>query len=254
MMTDELRRAIYLDFDQNGIPGQHLSVPISGIVGQYGEITMHDPHMELKADLLKYGITNKEDIEQIIIDYVYDTTNFKILSVNELMNMRLLEGKPFFLLLNEYDRNNLKYSLAFSNLPGSVVFRDSDKIDSLGNIKKIDGDLGFSDCNVKDLGQLKIIEGSFWIAQSGKGIFTQIKSLVNLEYVGKDFNMKNSPIANLSNLMHVGGNLNLRKAQVKSLGKLKYIGGNLLLSKSMKGVIDISRVRIGGKAKYFTDN
>ncbi|MCC6371962.1 MAG: hypothetical protein IT236_13240 [Bacteroidia bacterium] len=167
--------------------------------------------------------------------------------------MKNIDNKPFFLLLNEHDRQNLKYCLAFGNIPGSVIFRDTDKITSLGNIEEIHGDLGFSNSSVSDLGNLKKVHGNIWFGQTFVQKFTNLLTLHKLEYVSGDVSLKNSPIISLGNLKHVGGNLNLRQTFVEDLGFVEYIGGNLLLPKDMKGKIDTSKTKIMGKIKYFND-
>lgn len=251
-MTEELRKSIYSHFDRNGISGQHLG--LISLIFDLEELNLETDTSQriFKPNLSEFGL-NEEESEQIIIDYVFYTTNIKIDSVNQLMKMRRIENNPFVLLLNEHERDKIKYCLAFGKIPGSVIFRDNDKIETLGNIEEINGDLGFSDTSMKDLGKLKRVEGSIWIAQSDNGIFTNLKSLQELEFVGGDLNIKNSNIESLGKLKHVGGNLNLRQTFIKTLGNLDFIGGNLLLPKELKKEIDVSKVKIGGKIKYFDD-
>lgn len=246
------RNPIYQFFDKNGIPGRHED-RISILGNVFGDVFYNGVSETIFIpNLHSFGLT-VEDAEKVIINYVYDTTGTRITSVNDLMKMRNVNGKPFFLLLNEHDRSKIRYCLAFGKLPGSVIFRDTDSFRSLGNISEIDGDLGFSDSNIQDVGALKKVNGSIWIAQSGKGIFTQLKTLGGLEFVGKDLNIKKSPIENLGELKHVGGNLNLRHTSIKNLGKLEYIGGNLLVSRRNREYLDLSKVKLIGKLKLFED-
>lgn len=251
-MTDELRQKIYTHFDQNGIAGDHLGVISFNIDLEEGKIDPYTTRDVFKPDLSRFGL-NEQESEDVIVDYVFHTTNIRISSVNDLMNMRRIEDKPFVLLLNEHERNKIKYCLAFGRIPGSVIFRDKDKIETLGNIEEIEGDLGFSDSSIKDLGKLRRVDGSIWIAQSGDGIFTNLTSLQELEYVGGDLNIKNSNIVNLGKLKHVSGNVNFRQTFIQDLGGLEFIGGNLLLPKELKGQIDLSNTTILGKVKYYDD-
>lgn len=251
-MNEKLKAQIFSHFDQNGIAGHHLG-KISFTINL--EESINEPYNSqtiFKPYLFEFDL-NDDELEETIIDYVFKTTNIKINSVNELMKMRQINGKPFFLLLNEHDRTKIKYCLAFGRIPGSVIFRDRDKIETLGNIEEINGDLGFSDSNIKDLGKLRRVEGSIWIAQPIEGVFTNLKSLQELEYVGGDLSIKNSNIENLGKLKYVGGNLNLRKTIIKDLGNVEYVGGNLFLPKELKGEIDTTKAKIVGKVKYFDD-
>ena len=251
-MIDEVRKSIYSLFDKKGIAGRHLAAISFAVNINESIIDTNNSQRIFIPDLSAFGL-DESDSEQIVIDYVYDTTNVKLSSVNQLMRMRSLNGKPFFFLLNEHDRNDIRYCLASGKVPGSIIFREYDNIESLGNIEEIDGDLGFSESNIKDLGKLKKITGSFWIAQSGKSIYTLLNSLDNLEYVGRDLNIKNSQIMSLGNLKYVGGTLNLRLTQISRLQNLEFIGGNLFLPKKLKGNIDTSKIIIEGKIKYFND-
>jgi hypothetical protein len=251
-MDHVLRSRVYSFIDNNGIPCSHYRVINININTDQGTSGYEASPTKLLPDLSQFSLT-KEETEELIINYVYQTTQIRIGSVNDLLKMRSLHGKPFFLLLNEHDRSNIKYCLAFKRIPGSVIFRDADGIETLGNIEEIDGDLGFSDSAIKDLGKLRRVSGNIWIAQTGKGMFTKLKSLQMLEHVGGNLNIKNSPIENLGDLKYVGGNLNLRETFVESLGKVELIGGNLLLPEELRGIIDLSKSRIVGKVKYFND-
>ncbi len=249
-MDNSFRQTIYRYFDENGIKGKHLSSFGLTVDSSTLDIEQHHPESIFSPDLSQFKLYGNA-AEKLIIEYVFETTNVKISSINELMKMRSLNSKPFFLLLNEHEFSNTKYCLAFGKIPGSVIFRDKDKIETLGNIEEIDGDLGFSDANIKDLGKLKKIKGDFWIAQYSN--VSKLQTLSNLQYVGKDLNIKHTYIADLGNLEYVGGNLNLRNTLITDLGKLKQVGNNLLLPKRLKGIIKTNGVKILGKIKYYED-
>lgn len=251
-MTDTLRQEIYSHFDKNGIAGSHLSsVSISFDITKK-RIEPYTSQRIFQPKLSQFGL-DSDEASQVIIDYVFHTTNIKIASVSELLQMRKINDKPFILLLNEHESDKIKYCLAFGTIPGSVIFRGTDDLETLGNIEEIIGDLGFSDSNINDLGKLKRVEGNIWIGQWGVSSFTKLKSLQELEFVGGDISIKNSNIENLGNLKRVRGNLNLRQTLVKDLGMVEFIGGNLLLPKELKGNIDTSKTTILGKIKYYND-
>jgi len=245
-MSDRLRQKIYNYIDKNGIPGNHF-----GLISLNSDFTSSLKSERIfKPDLSKFDLS-EDASEQVVIDYIFHTTNIKVSTSSELMHMKCIDGKPFFLILNEHEREKIRYCLAFGRIPGSVIFRN-DGIESLGNIKEINGDLGFSESIIKDLGNLKKVKGSIWIAQEAN-FFTQLKSLQNLEFVGGDLSIKNSPITSLGNLKYVGGNLNLRQTFVEDLGIVEFIGGNLLLSKDMKHIINSSKTEIRGSVRYYND-
>jgi hypothetical protein len=140
--------------------------------------------------------------------------------------------------------------LAFKLIPGSLFIRGRYGIKSLGRIEQINGDLGFSECELESLGQLKVVKGSVWTAQSGVH-FTKLKTLSPLVEVGRDCNLKMTPLETLGTLQRVGGNLNLRNTMIESLGDLHSVGGNVLLSKYFN--LDFSSVAVKGKIKYYND-
>ena len=146
--------------------------------------------------------------------------------------------------------SQIKFYLAFENIPGSLTIRGRYKIKSLVNIKKVDGDLAFLGSEINDLGKLQIVTGSFWIGQFSP--FTNLQDLNDLEFVGKDLYLKGSPIKGLKKLKRVGGTLNLRGTKVESLGLLEYVGGNLYLPKELKGKFDLSNIIIKRNVRYYS--
>jgi hypothetical protein len=60
-------------------------------------------------------------------------------------------------------------------------------------------------------------------------------------------------IRSLGGLKTVGGNLNLRNVPIEDFGSLESAGGNVLLHKRLEGKLDLSRIRIAGRVKYFND-
>ncbi len=245
-MDDSLRSKIYKQFDEKGIHGIHLASLAFSVETSDLDSIPYTERRIFEPDSYEFGLS-KSEIEQLIIDYVYDTVNVRISSINELMRMRSLNGKPFFLLL---DSPKAAYCLALSKIPLSVTFRKGDGIKTLGYIEEINESVGFIDSEVEDLGNLKRIKEDFLIWGD---IPSKLYSLENLEFVGGDLNLKRSNIVDFGKLNYVGGNLNLRHRNPFPLGNLKLIGGNLLLSKNANARWDLSGIRVGGKVKYFND-
>jgi hypothetical protein len=74
-----------------------------------------------------------------------------------------------------------------------------------------------------------------------------------LEFVGHNLNLQHSPIKDLSKLKYVGNSLILTDTKIESLGLLEEVKRNLILPKELKGKIDVSKVKVGGKVRYFKD-
>lgn len=245
-MSENTKLEIYKKFDSEGIKGDHLGSMYISVNADLEEITNSGIQRIFQPDLSYYKLS-QDKIEEIIIDYVFDTVNVRINSVNELMSMRSINGKPFFLLL---ESSKTTYCLALKKIPYSITLRKNDGIKSLGYIEEINGTLGLMSSSIVDLGSLKRVNGGFWVSA---GFDCPLKSLSNLEYVGEDLNIKYSQINDLGKLKYVGGNLNLRTREPFSLGNLEFIGKNLMLSKRYKDKFNLDGIQIQGKIKYFED-
>jgi len=246
-MSDDLRQKIYRYLDKNGIKGRHLGL-LSIKMDMYSdEITSNTTARIFEPNLSMFGLS-KTQAEELIIDYVYDTLAVRISSVNELMKMKSVNGKPFFLQLESLD--NANYCLAQSIIPGSITIRQHDNIISLGYIEEVRGDLGFIDSKINDLGKLKIVHGSLWFSNCRGGF---LKTLGVLEKVNGDLNLKYCNVTDLGNLSYVGGSLNLRQRDSFNLGALKFVGKNILISKNQSGKFNIDNIEVIGKVKYFED-
>ncbi len=142
---------------------------------------------------------------------------------------------------------------------------------SLSKVTIINGSLGLSESAIEDLGNLKIINGSFWTSYSH--VSSRLKTLGALEKVTGDVSLRNtnlltlgnlkyiggklSPNTNLKtlgNLKYVGGTLNLKDSSIESLNGVEYIGGDLYLPKRLKGQINLTRITIKGRIKYFKES
>jgi hypothetical protein len=98
------------------------------------------------------------------------------------------------------------------------------KLIEMGLIESYDDlwlDLG--DTPIESLGNLKYVDGGLILSS------TSIKNLGNLEEVGDFLDLSNSKIESLGNLEKVGGYLDLQNTPIESLGNLKYVGGYLNL-------------------------
>jgi len=242
----DTKTLIYNYLDKNGIRVRSFAkISISydrGVKQDFKNVIVPlEPHFGL----------SESDFSQVIVDYIYETTNINIESIENLDKYPTLNGLPFLLKLYDDTSNNYFYSLAFGHISGSITIRSDYDISSLGNIEKIDGDLGFIESNISSLGKLQKVTGSLWIAQ--RSPFTNLLDLGLLESVGGDLNIKSSQIKDLRLLETVGGTLNLRKTNIDSLGKLRYVGNHLYLPTAYKGKFDLSNIDIKGKVKYFKE-
>jgi hypothetical protein len=139
-----------------------------------------------------------------------------------------------------------------SNIIDTDIIIRGEIIKSLGDVEKITGFLGISDANIQNLGNLKIVEKDFWI--SSYFVSSELSSLNKLEFVGGDIGLRYSKIKDLGNLKKVGGRLSLRDTEIESLGNLEYVGGDLFLPKRIEKKINLSKVKVEGKVRFWNDN
>lgn len=204
----------------------------------------------------KFQITSEtfgystDEFEKIILDYIFDTTNVEIDSLNDLENYTSLNKLPFIIQTLNETNNNSFYSLAFGKIKGSLYITADETFESLGNISEVTGNITFRGSRIKSLGHLKKVGGSIFVRQFDPP-YTALQSLDNLEFVGGNLILQNTPINDLGNLKYVGGTLNLRNTNIKSLSQVEFIGGNLFLPKQLKGQDLFHNVTIQGKIKYF---
>lgn len=145
----------------------------------------------------------------------------------------------------------LKNIIKLSIIDTDIIIR-GENIKSLGNVEKVTGFLGFSDSNIQTLGNLKMVKKDFWI--SSYSVLSKLTSLNKLEFVGGDIGLRYSNIKNLGNLKKVGGKLNLRDTKIENLGNLEFVGGDLFLPKRLEKIVDLSRINIKGKIRFWNDN
>lgn len=151
-------------------------------------------------------------------------------------------------ILTQDDLDNLSQSYVIET---DIIIR-GEFIKTFGENEKVNGFLGISDSSLENLGELREIQKDFWI--SSHYVFSRLTSLNKLEYIGGDVNLRYSNIKDLGNLKKVGGKLSLRDTEITDLGLLEYVGGDLYLSKKLQGQIDISKIEVKGKIRFWNDN
>ena len=122
----------------------------------------------------------------------------------------------------------------------------------LKGVEKVKGFLGLSDSSLESLGDLKEITGDFWM--SSHTIFSRLTSLGKLEKVGGEVSLRYSNVIDLGALKEVGGKLSLRDTAIEDLGSLRYVRGDLYLPKRLQDKIDLSKVSVNGKVRYWNDS
>jgi hypothetical protein len=242
----DLQSKLYKQFDEEGIKGIRRSGVSFSL--EPGEPVHMEEHPNVFIPASEYYGLHKEILEELIIDYIYDTTSVKISSVQELDNLKSINGFPFLLQLDNHNYDEITYVLARRKIRGSVRINGTE-ITTLGNIEHIEGDLAFLGSSIQSLGKLKKVDGSLWIAQYNP--FTMLTDLGDLEYVGRDLYLKSSPIKTLSNLLKVGGTLNLRNTSIQSFGKLCSVGNNIYLPSTYKGIVNLNGIKVWGKIRYY---
>lgn len=204
----------------------------------------------------KFELTKKQQIE-VVLDWFYETTGYKVDKFKTLFELPILNGNPFILVI-EKGYNDSRLMLANETIKGDLSINEkfniygsiqNNWIKTLGKISKINGDLYIAN-EMENLGDLTTVNGN--LSFSNHIYQYKLESLTPLKKVKGDLYLKNTH-ASLGSLEEVGGNLNLRKTTVKDLGNLKRVGGNVLISKSEKDNYDFVNVIIDGKIKYFND-
>lgn len=201
----------------------------------------------------------REAQEEIVINWLKDTTGYIVDEFKTLFELPELNGKPFLLQVERGIRNYFLV-LATQTINGDMIVREKyhnrhrflqeNFIKTFGQITKINGTLGI-DGKMNDFGNLTEVGGDLWF--SNHVYQENLETIYPLKTVYGDFNLKNTH-ASLSSLEEVGGNLNLRKTTCHNISSLIRVGGNVLLSKSQLPNFDFSKVEINGKVKTYNDN
>lgn len=146
---------------------------------------------------------------------------------------------------------DLKRQIVLKSINSDIVIR-GEYIKEIAGVEKISGFLGISDSAIESLGDLIEITGNLWT--SFHSVNSPLKSLNKLEKIGGEASFRYSNIENLGNLKYVGGKLSLRDTPIENLGNLEFVGGDLYLPKRLKDKVDLSRVKVVGKIKFWNDN
>ena len=270
---------IYNYIDKNGIPFKKLaffsiriqeddilnrlqveSDETADKIIKKGELifSTHSHPNVIVPDFPKKFKLDKKEQEEIVINWLKDTTGYIVNEFKTLFELPELNGNPFLL---EVERGIRNYFLVLATqvIDGNLIVREKyhihhgflqeNFIKTFGQITKINGTLGI-DGKMNDFGNLNEVDGDLWF--SNHVYQENLESIYPLKTVYGDLNLKNTH-ACLSSLEEVGGNLNLRKTTCYDLSSLQRVGGNVLLSKSQSDNYDFSKVEIKGKIKTFND-
>jgi hypothetical protein len=151
--------------------------------------------------------------------YIINEHQYNLLLEQDILKV------PFVAFGNDWDV--LQRFLERRGLPPYEIMDDlylsGSKIESLGNLTSVGGNLDLFGTEIESLGNLTSVGGDLDLYESN------IKSLGNLTSVEGDLFLDNSKIEDLGNLTSVGGYLNMAGSKIQSLGNLTSVGGNLML-------------------------
>lgn len=133
----------------------------------------------------------------------------------------------------------------------SLTIRGRD-IRKLKGVRKINGNLFLWESLIEDLGELEEVSGDFSI--SSFYTTSKIITLGKLEKVHQNIRVRYSSIENLGTLKIVGGDLNLRDTNITSITELEKVGGNLYLPSRLRGSVNLDKLDLGGKIKFWKDS
>ncbi len=150
-----------------------------------------------------------------------------------------------------YTTSDLRQITTSKEIHSDIIIR-GENIKELNEVEKINGFLGVSDSTIESFGTLKEVKGNLFI--STNTVYSNIKSLNNLEFVGGDLILRYSNIKDLGALKKVGGKLSLRDTEIKNLGLLEFVGGDLFLPKRIENEIDLTKLIVNGKIKFWNDS
>jgi len=152
---------------------------------------------------------------------------------------------------NIFTQDDLR-ELTKSRLVNKDIIIRGEHLKVLSGVEKINGFLGISDSSLESLGDLKEITGDFWM--SFHTVFSRLTSLGKVEKIGGEVSLRYSNIIDLGTLKEVGGKLSLRDTAIENLGSLTYVGGDLYLPKRLQNKIDLLKVTVNGKVRYWNDS
>lgn len=150
-----------------------------------------------------------------------------------------------------YTSIELEKLISSKEIDSNIIIR-GENIKTLKGIERVSGSLGLSDSTIKDLGDLKEVKGNFFISTNSQNSY--LISLNNLEFVDGDMYLRYSNIEDLGALKKVGGKLNLRDSKIKNLGSLEFVGGDLFLPKALENEIDLNKINVKGKIRFWKNS
>lgn len=153
--------------------------------------------------------------------------------------------------INIYTISYLNKLVVSRTIHGDIIIR-GEQIIELNGIEKIIGSLGISCSTLTSIGEIREVTGDLWI--STYSCTSQILNLGKLESVGGNCRLRYSNIQKLGCLSKVGGDLNLRDSPIENFENLKYVGGNLFLPKRIQNELDVSKISIQGKLRFWNDD
>jgi hypothetical protein len=150
----------YKYFDTNGIEFSNMTV-FGKIDSTNFEFQEEDePFIKIHTP---FNLSD-EQVNDLVLNYIKDTTGVKIESINDLPKYKNLNGKPFLIELQP-DSTNIyhRYILPWEKLNGDVFFRGDKGVDynELPKTKTINGNLSIYNSQVTNLGGLEIVQGDF---------------------------------------------------------------------------------------------
>jgi hypothetical protein len=251
---------VYEYIDKNGIPF-HRSGSLGFSISLDGNhIAPTEWKRSIKIRLPFEGLSAAEQ-DKLVIDYIKDSTGYAVEDINDLENLKSIEGNPFILELNSNDYGMQKFCLPFSKIPGSLIlrgkteYRNGDGILTLAGIEEIHGDLGIDTSPINSLGSLQLITGNMWFSGTNEFKLSgfQLKSLSPIRKIFGDLTVRAHSVESLGSLERVIGNVSLRFSSIRDLGSLSYVGGNLLVSKRNLPFYDLSRIQVKGQIRRYND-
>ena len=169
--------------------------------------------------------------------YIVTERQYKLLTEND---DRILDI-PFEIFGNDWDLLQ-KYLEKRGNPPcrltGDILFDRGSKIDTLGSIVSVDGNIGLTNGSINSLGDLTYVSKDLQLYG------TKISSLGKLTRVDGTLDVSSSGLNSLGNLEYVGGSLDISKTNLVSFENLKYVGENLILGNTpISSVYSQSKIR-----------
>jgi hypothetical protein len=151
---------------------------------------------------MKYIITETQlkKIKGGILKIPFDAFGGDWFVLQEYLNKR---GNPHYVIIDD------------------VNLRDSEGIETLGNLISVEGDIDLRRSSIVSLGNLVSVGGYLDLGVSN------IKSLGRLTSVGDSLDLSNTKITSLGNLIYVGGTLEISMTSIESFGNLDEVGRDI---------------------------